>query len=105
MWQFRQMSGITTNTPAQFFSLHNRRFQKTNTPITKTPTQEQTQGTEENPPVTEARNMQEVKVLLAKGYKYEMDFDGIKLFTQTVRCSGIEPSFNSLDALNYYNPF
>jgi predicted Zn-dependent protease len=51
-------------------------------PITKTPTQEQTQETEENPPVAEARNMQEVKALLTKGYKYEMDYDGVKLFTK-----------------------
>ena len=37
---------------------------------------------EENYPVAEARNIIEVKKLLAKGYKYEMDFDGIKLFTK-----------------------
>ena len=35
---------------------------------------------EENCPVAEARNMAEVKQLLAKGYKYEMDYDGVKLF-------------------------
>jgi len=37
---------------------------------------------EDNYLVAEARNMIEVKQLLAKGYKYEMDFDGIKLFTK-----------------------
>jgi integrase len=30
----------------------------------------------------EARNMAEIKQLLAKGYKYEMDFNGVKLFTK-----------------------
>jgi site-specific recombinase XerD len=37
---------------------------------------------EENYQVEEARNMVEVKQLLAKGYKFEMDYDGIKLFTK-----------------------
>ena len=37
-------------------------------------------GTQENFDVAEARNMKEEKQLLAKGYKYEMDFDGVKLF-------------------------
>jgi integrase len=37
---------------------------------------------EENYPVAEARNITEVKQLLAKGYKYEMEYDGIKLFTK-----------------------
>jgi site-specific recombinase XerD len=37
---------------------------------------------EENYPVAEARNMSEVKQLLAKGYKYEMDFNGVRLFTK-----------------------
>jgi integrase len=37
---------------------------------------------EENYPVAEAKNMEQVKTLLAKGYKYEMDFDGVKLFTK-----------------------
>jgi integrase len=37
---------------------------------------------DENYPVAEARNITEVKQLLAKGYKYEMDYDGIKLFTK-----------------------
>ena len=37
---------------------------------------------EENYPVAEARNMTEVKALLAKGYKYEMDFEGVKLFSR-----------------------
>ncbi len=32
--------------------------------------------------VAEARNIIEVKTLLAKGFKYEMDYDGIKLFTK-----------------------
>jgi len=32
--------------------------------------------------VTEARTMEEVKQLLAKGYKYQMDMNGIKLFTK-----------------------
>ena len=36
----------------------------------------------ENLDVAEARNMQEVKALLAKGYKYEMEMDGVKLFTK-----------------------
>ncbi|MCW4019357.1 MAG: hypothetical protein NWF00_11885 [Candidatus Bathyarchaeota archaeon] len=35
---------------------------------------------QEDYPVAEARNLQEVKALLVKGYKYEMDFEGIKLF-------------------------
>jgi len=30
--------------------------------------------------VAEARTMEEVKALLTKGYKYEMDFEGVKLF-------------------------
>ena len=33
-------------------------------------------------PVAEARNMEQAKALLAKGYKYEMDYDGVKLFTK-----------------------
>ncbi len=37
---------------------------------------------EENYPVAEARDITEVKQLLAKGYKYEMDYNGIKLFTK-----------------------
>ena len=37
---------------------------------------------QENLDVAEARNMQEVKALLAKGYKYEMEMDGVKLFTK-----------------------
>jgi site-specific recombinase XerD len=32
--------------------------------------------------VAEARTMEEVKQLLAKGYKYEMDYEGVKLFTK-----------------------
>lgn len=48
-------------------------------PIKETPKQETpvlkklTTMSEENCPVAEARNMAEVKQLLAKGYKYEMD--------------------------------
>jgi hypothetical protein len=30
--------------------------------------------------VQEAHNMEEIKALLAKGYKYQMETDGIKLF-------------------------
>jgi hypothetical protein len=32
--------------------------------------------------VEEARTMDEVKALLAKGYKYQMEMNGIKLFTK-----------------------
>jgi hypothetical protein len=32
--------------------------------------------------VAEARTMEEVKTLLSKGYKYEMEMNGIKLFTK-----------------------
>lgn len=39
-------------------------------------------GTQENLDVAEARTMTEAKELLAKGYKYEMDYDGIKLFVK-----------------------
>ena len=38
--------------------------------------------TKENYSVAEARNMEQVKGLLAKGYKYEMEYDGVKLFTK-----------------------
>ena len=38
---------------------------------------------EETLSVAEASNMIEVKQLLAKGYKYEMDFNGVKLFTKS----------------------
>ena len=41
-----------------------------------------TLSAEENYPVAEARNIEQVKQLLAKGYKYEMDFKEIKLFTK-----------------------
>lgn len=41
-----------------------------------------TTGTQENLDVAEAHNMQEAKALLAKGYKFEMEYDGIKLFTK-----------------------
>jgi integrase len=37
---------------------------------------------EKNYHVAEARNIAEVKQLLAKGYKYEMEYEGIKLFTK-----------------------
>ncbi len=37
---------------------------------------------QENYSVTEARNMEQVKALLAKGYKYEMEMDGVKLFVK-----------------------
>jgi integrase len=39
-------------------------------------------GQEENLDVAEARTMEEVKQLLSKGYKYEMEMNGIKLFTK-----------------------
>jgi site-specific recombinase XerD len=41
-----------------------------------------TKAPEESYPVAEARNMAEVKQLLARGYTYEMDYDEIKLFTK-----------------------
>jgi integrase len=44
--------------------------------------QEETTGRHENLDVAEARTMEEVKQLLAKGYKYEMEMNGIKLFTK-----------------------
>jgi len=37
---------------------------------------------EENYSVAEARSINEVKALLAKGYKFEMDYDDVKLFTR-----------------------
>ena len=40
---------------------------------------------EGNYPVAEARNMTEVKQLLAKGYRYEMEMDGVKLFVKKDR--------------------
>jgi integrase len=48
----------------------------------RTLTEASTPMQEENYPVAEARNMEQVKELLSKGYKYEMDFDGVKLFTK-----------------------
>ena len=39
-------------------------------------------GTQENLDVAEARTMKEAKELLAKGYQYKMDYDGIKLFVK-----------------------
>ena len=62
-------------------------YPEINTSVKETPKQatpilaEATTGGE-NYPVAEARNMAGVKQLLAKGYKYEMDFDGVKLFTK-----------------------
>lgn len=43
-------------------------------------TRKPTQQTETNADVQEAHDIKEIKALLAKGYKYEMDFDGVKLF-------------------------
>jgi integrase len=43
---------------------------------------EVTNTEEENYPVAEAKSMIAVKQLLSKGYKYEMDFEGVKLFTK-----------------------
>ena len=63
-------------------------YPEINTPVNEAPKQatplttEVANACEENYPVAEARNMTEVKQLLAKGYKYEMDFDGVKLFTK-----------------------
>jgi ribulose bisphosphate carboxylase small subunit len=37
---------------------------------------------EENYLVAEAKYIEQVKALLAKGYKYEMEYEGIKLFTK-----------------------
>jgi integrase len=48
----------------------------------QTSTQVATSRQEENLDVEEARNMTEVKALLAKGYKYEMEMDDVKLFTK-----------------------
>ena len=58
-------------------------YPEINTPKQETPilTQVSTTG-EENYPVAEARNMEQVKQLLAKGYRYEMDFEGVKIFTK-----------------------
>jgi integrase len=47
------------------------------TAITST---EATTKRQENYSVEEAKNMEEVKALLTQGYKYEMDFEGVKLF-------------------------
>jgi integrase len=57
------------------------RFIRVSPEIT-TSTQAPATSTQEEYSVAEARNMEEVKQLLAKGYKYEMDFNGIKLFTK-----------------------
>jgi integrase len=64
---------------------HIKVFSISETTLNKTPTQgnpisSEISASQENYPVAEARNMTEVKQLLAKGYKYETDFDGIKLF-------------------------
>jgi site-specific recombinase XerD len=66
---------------------HLRIYPKIETPkhkdVEKAPTATPITNTgEKNYPVAEARNMEEVKQLLAKGYKYEMDFNGVKLFTR-----------------------
>lgn len=37
---------------------------------------------EENYLVAEAKNIEQVKALLAKGYKYDMEYGGVKLFTK-----------------------
>ena len=47
-----------------------------------TPLAPQPQATQKNLNVAEARTMEEVKALLAKGYKYEMEMNGTKLFTK-----------------------
>jgi site-specific recombinase XerD len=57
------------------------KFIKVSPEITTSPQAQQT-STKEEYSVAEARNMEEVKQLLARGYKYEMDFNGIKLFTK-----------------------
>jgi integrase len=41
-----------------------------------------TASSEEDYQVAEARSMEEVKQLLAKGYKYEMEMEGVKLFVK-----------------------
>lgn len=43
---------------------------------------EVTATSEENYSVAEARNIEEIKSLLAKGYKYEMKFNGVQLFVK-----------------------
>ncbi len=56
-----------------------------NIPVRETETQvlsELITTGEENYQVAEARNIVEVKQLLAKGYNFEMDFDGVKFFTK-----------------------
>ena len=50
---------------------------RVNPVLQDTPTKE-----EENCPVAEARNINQAKILLAKGYKFEMDYEGVKLFTK-----------------------
>jgi integrase len=55
------------------------KFIKVSPEIT-TPTPVLTTSIQEKYSVAEARNMDEVKQLLAKGYKYEMDYNGVKLF-------------------------
>lgn len=59
------------------------KFIKVTPEITTSP-QAQPTSTQEEYSVAEARNMEEVKQLLAKGYKYEMDFNGIKLFKKRI---------------------
>lgn len=48
-------------------------------PETQTIPEEEKQ---ENLDVAEARTMEEVKILLSKGYKFQMEINGIKLFTK-----------------------
>lgn len=62
-------------------------FPVTKTAVKETPTQAKPILTEvttkqEDYPVAEARNMEQVKALLAKGFKYEMEMDGVKLFVK-----------------------
>jgi integrase len=52
------------------------------TPKTTTPAIEITTTNEESYPVAEARNIAEAKQLLANGYKFEMDYGEVKLFTK-----------------------
>jgi integrase len=63
------------------YNQHIRINPKTETPK-QTPIIEVTTTGKENLNVAEARTMEEVKALLAKGYKYEMEMNGIKLFTK-----------------------
>jgi integrase len=57
------------------------KFIKVTTEITSAPVPVTT-NQQEAYSVAEARTMEEVKQLLAKGYKYEMEMNGVKLFTK-----------------------